>query len=155
MDAVLKHLMLIAQESMAWFVADKAGAKRVFHPIGSDLAEQSPGADPQQLGGPLSVAPGSEQAVLNRLPLEFGKSDTRTVPDRSAIGVGNPGVRDQVVRKKGRKENRSTGTQQGLLEHTLQLTNVPGPGVVAEPLHRLGVDIPDFPTEFATESAQE
>ena len=52
-----------------------------------------------------------------------------------------------------RKQCSSARTQQCLAQHVLQLTNVAGPRVVAQAVHRRGGDLDDLPPEFSAQSA--
>src|SRR5262249_35845141 len=44
---------------------------RILQPVSTYLTQQGAGADAQQVGGPLAVAPGLPQALLDRLALQI------------------------------------------------------------------------------------
>ena len=53
--------------------------QRILQLVIPDLPQQRARADPQELGGPLPVARGLDQALLDRLTLELGQRDPRAV----------------------------------------------------------------------------
>ena len=60
-----------------WAISSDGGGRRpqrIFQPVFSDLPQQRARADPQQFGGLLPVAPGLEQALLDRLMLQVGQA---------------------------------------------------------------------------------
>ena len=92
---------LCSSEARILFGGRRGRPQRVVQLVFPDLPQQGARADPQELGGPLPVAPGLDQALLDRLALQIGQRDPRAVtrsPSRSTRSRGCSGA----VRRAGR-----------------------------------------------------
>src|SRR5471032_1867667 len=56
--------------------------------------------------------------------------------------------------QKGRQQNGAAGLQQGLLQGTLQLSDVSWPGVVAQPLQSLRGDLANLASKLTADALQ-
>src|SRR5260370_1152530 len=140
-------LLLLSQS-----LSDPGGAGEVQAQLAQLHAQGLPG-DAQQEGGPVLVAAGVLQDAGEQDPIQLAASlrvqvagvwakplaeeRLRVEPSR---GLRRLVRRLQELGEKIRQQDRAMGPQERLLQHTLQLTYVPWPGVTLEQLQRFGTD---------------